>query len=53
VTSTRVFAYPQVAIATDALFERELPLTTGTCLGAALTVGGLAERRPVKLTRYS
>ncbi|HEU4732465.1 MAG TPA: DMT family transporter [Kofleriaceae bacterium] len=42
VTSTLVFAYPLVAIATDALFERELPLTARAYLGAAITLGGLA-----------
>jgi drug/metabolite transporter (DMT)-like permease len=42
VTSTLVFVYPLVAIATDALFERELPLTARAYLGAAITLGGLA-----------
>jgi len=42
VTSTLVFVYPLVAIATDALFERELPLTPRAYLGAAITLGGLA-----------
>ncbi|HET7505388.1 MAG TPA: EamA family transporter [Kofleriaceae bacterium] len=42
VASTLVFAYPLVAIATDALFERELPLTARAYLGAAITLGGLA-----------
>jgi drug/metabolite transporter (DMT)-like permease len=42
VTSTLVFVYPLVAIATDALFERELPLTSRAYLGAAITLGGLA-----------
>jgi drug/metabolite transporter (DMT)-like permease len=42
VTSTLVFVYPLVAITTDALFERELPLTARAYLGAAITLGGLA-----------
>jgi drug/metabolite transporter (DMT)-like permease len=42
VTSTLVFVFPLVAIATDALFERELPLTARAYLGAAITLGGLA-----------
>ncbi|HEX2690014.1 MAG TPA: EamA family transporter, partial [Kofleriaceae bacterium] len=42
VTSTLVFVYPLVAIVTDALFERELPLTARAYLGAAITLGGLA-----------
>jgi drug/metabolite transporter (DMT)-like permease len=42
VTSTLVFVYPLVAITTDALFERELPLTPRAYLGAAITLGGLA-----------
>ncbi len=41
VTSTLVFTYPLVAIATDALFERELPLTARAYLGAAITLSGL------------
>lgn len=49
VTSTLVFVFPLVALATDALFERELPLTARTVLGAAITLSGLAvslRRRP-------
>ncbi|MEJ7601473.1 MAG: DMT family transporter [Kofleriaceae bacterium] len=42
VTSTLVFVFPLVALLTDALFERELPLTPRTVLGAAITLGGLA-----------
>jgi len=42
VTSTLVFVYPLVAIAIDAVFERELPLTPRAYLGAAITLGGLA-----------
>ncbi|HMG52065.1 MAG TPA: DMT family transporter [Kofleriaceae bacterium] len=42
VTSTLVFVFPLVAIATDAVFERELPLTLRAYLGAAITLGGLA-----------
>jgi drug/metabolite transporter (DMT)-like permease len=41
ITSTLVFVYPLVAIATDALFEREVPLTARAYLGAAITLGGL------------
>lgn len=41
VTSTLVFVYPLVAIVTDALFERELPLTPRAYLGAAIVLGGL------------
>ena len=41
VTSTLVFTYPLVAIATDALFEHELPLTARAYLGAAITLSGL------------
>jgi drug/metabolite transporter (DMT)-like permease len=41
-TSTLVFVYPLIAIATDTLFERELPLTPRAYLGAAITLGGLA-----------
>jgi drug/metabolite transporter (DMT)-like permease len=41
VTSTLVFTYPLVAIATDALFERELPLTARAYVGAAITLSGL------------
>jgi drug/metabolite transporter (DMT)-like permease len=49
VTSTLVFVFPLVALATDALFERALPLTVRTVLGAAITLSGLAvslRRRP-------
>jgi drug/metabolite transporter (DMT)-like permease len=42
ITSTLVFVYPLVALVTDALFERELPLTARAYLGAAITLGGLA-----------
>jgi drug/metabolite transporter (DMT)-like permease len=42
VTSTLVFVYPLVAIITDALFEREIPLTPRAYLGAAITLCGLA-----------
>lgn len=41
VTSTLVFVYPLVALATDALFEREVPLTARAYLGAAIVLGGL------------
>lgn len=41
VTSTLVFVFPLVALATDALFERELPLGPRTYLGAAITLAGL------------
>ena len=40
VTSTLVFVYPLVAIATDALFERET-LTAQAYVGAAITLAGL------------
>ena len=42
VTSTLVFVFPLIALAIDALFERELPLGLRTCLGAAITLAGLA-----------
>lgn len=42
VTSTLVFVFPLIALVTDALFERELPLTPRAYLGAAITLGGLA-----------
>lgn len=42
VTSTLVFVYPLVALVTDALFERELPLGTQAYVGAAITLCGLA-----------
>jgi drug/metabolite transporter (DMT)-like permease len=41
VTSTLVFVFPLVAIATDALFEDE-SLTARAYVGAAITLGGLA-----------
>jgi drug/metabolite transporter (DMT)-like permease len=41
VTSTLVFVFPLIAIATDALFERQLPLTPRAYLGAAITLCGL------------
>jgi drug/metabolite transporter (DMT)-like permease len=50
VTSTMVFVFPLVALATDALFERALPLAPRTLLGAAITLAGLGVsllRRPV------
>lgn len=52
-TSTLVFAYPLVAIVTDALFERSVPLTPRAYLGAAITLGGLAVslRRSVRVGR--
>jgi drug/metabolite transporter (DMT)-like permease len=40
-TSTLVFVFPLVALVTDALFERELPLGPRTYLGAAITLAGL------------
>jgi drug/metabolite transporter (DMT)-like permease len=42
VTSTLVFVFPLVAIATDALFEHELPLTARAYVGAGITLVGLA-----------
>ena len=42
ITSTLVFVYPLVALVTDAVFERELPLTPRAYLGAAITLSGLA-----------
>ena len=42
VTSTLVFVYPLVALVTDVLFERDLPLDTRAYLGVAITLGGLA-----------
>lgn len=42
VTSTLVFVFPLIAMLTDALFERELPLTGRAYAGAAITLGGLA-----------
>jgi len=41
VTSTLVFVFPLVAIATDALFERDVPLTLRAYVGAAIVLGGL------------
>ncbi len=48
VTSTLVFVFPLVALATDALFERDLPLTARSYLGVAITLVGLGVslRRP-------
>lgn len=42
VTSTLVFVFPLIALVTDALFEKDLPLTARAYLGAAITLGGLA-----------
>ncbi|HEU0034851.1 MAG TPA: EamA family transporter [Kofleriaceae bacterium] len=42
VTSTLVFVFPLVALVTDALFERDLPLDARAYLGVAITLGGLA-----------
>ncbi len=42
VTSTLVFVFPLVALATDALFERAIELTARTYAGAAITLAGLA-----------
>jgi len=42
VTSTLVFVYPIVALVTDALFERDLPLNARSYIGVAITLGGLA-----------
>lgn len=41
VTSTLVFVFPLVALVTDALFERDLPLEARSYLGVAITLGGL------------
>ena len=41
VTSTLVFVFPLVALVTDALFERELPLNGRAYLGVAITLLGL------------
>ncbi len=41
VTSTMVFVFPLVALVTDALFERALPLGPRTLLGAGITLAGL------------
>ena len=42
VSSTLVFVFPLIALVTDALFEREIPLTARAYAGAAITLGGLA-----------
>jgi drug/metabolite transporter (DMT)-like permease len=42
VTSTLVFVFPLVALATDALFEREISLGPRAYAGAAITLAGLA-----------
>jgi drug/metabolite transporter (DMT)-like permease len=42
VTSTLVFVFPLIALVTDALFEREIPLTPRAYVGVAITLGGLA-----------
>jgi len=42
VTSTLVFVFPLVALATDALFEREISLGARAYVGAAVTLAGLA-----------
>lgn len=42
VTSTLVFVFPLVALATDALFEHEIALGPRAYLGALITLGGLA-----------
>lgn len=47
--STLVFVFPLVALATDAVFEHELPLGARTVLGAAIVLAGLGvslRRRP-------
>lgn len=41
VTSTLVFVFPLVALVTDALFERELPLNARSYVGVAITLAGL------------
>lgn len=41
-TSTLVFVYPLVALATDALLERAVTLGPRAYVGAAITLGGLA-----------
>ncbi|HSD87450.1 MAG TPA: EamA family transporter [Kofleriaceae bacterium] len=41
VTSTLVFVFPVVALLTDALFERAIPLGPWSYLGAAITLAGL------------
>lgn len=42
VTSTLVFVFPFVALATDALFERAIALGPRAYVGAAITLAGLA-----------
>jgi drug/metabolite transporter (DMT)-like permease len=42
VTSTLVFVFPLIALVVDALFEREIPTSPRTYLGAAITLAGLA-----------
>ncbi len=42
VTSTLVFVFPLVALATDLLFEREIALGARAYVGAAITLAGLA-----------
>ena len=42
VTSTLVFVFPLVAIVTDALFERAIPLGPKAYVGAGITLAGLA-----------
>lgn len=42
VTSTLVFVFPLVALITDALFERAIPLGPRAYVGAAITLAGLA-----------
>ena len=41
VTSTLVFVFPLVALATDALYEHEIVLGARAYIGAAITLGGL------------
>jgi drug/metabolite transporter (DMT)-like permease len=41
-TSTLVFVYPLIALLTDRLFERAIPLGPRAYVGAAITLGGLA-----------
>lgn len=42
VTSTLVFLFPLVALATDAFYEHAIPLGPRAYLGSAITLGGLA-----------
>ncbi|MBA3396327.1 MAG: DMT family transporter [Deltaproteobacteria bacterium] len=50
VTSTLVFVFPLVALVTDALFERDLPLSARSYLGVAITLVGLVvSLRPPRL----